>query len=382
MAVISPDTEANGTLGMNSWAWTRKKLGYLWFLGPVLLPLQGWFFGTQTGMMALFSFWTAFVVYGLVPVVDHVVGEDERNPSDADVPELESQLYYRILTFLVVPVQVFNLLFCGWLFVNGVGGWVGMIGWAVSAGIVSGATIITTAHELIHKQPKLERWTGSLLLSSVWYATFTPEHLYGHHRHVATPEDGSTAYLDENVYSFFLRSLLNNPRKGFEIAAFRSRKKGHSPWSWKNEMVPLTLASVAMTALAFVLGGWLGVLFFFAQALYAIGLLEFVNYIEHYGLMRSKLPNGKYERVTPQHSWNANFTFTNWLLFQLQRHSDHHANGSRRYQTLRHFEESPQLPFGYATAIVVAAVPPLWKRIMNPRVQSFIDARERAVAAS
>lgn len=370
--------DATATLSLDSRAWLRKKLGYLWFLGPVFLPLQGWLLGAATGWTALFAFWTVFVIYGIVPIVDHVVGEDDRNPSDADVPRLETERYYRFLTLSVPVVQVFNLVFCGWLFVSGVGGWVGQVGWALSAGMVSGATIITTAHELIHKSPKLERWTGSLLLSSVWYATFAPEHLYGHHRHVATPEDGSTALMDESLLHFILRAFANNPVRGHRIAAFRARKRGLSPWSWRNEMVPLTLASVSFTALAFALGGWLGVAFFVAQSVGAIYLLEVVNYIEHYGLMRDKLPNGKYERITPQHSWNANFTFTNWLLFQLQRHSDHHANGARRYQSLRHFDDAPQLPFGYATAIVVAHIPPLWRRIMNPRVEAHLAARRSA----
>ena len=351
----------------------RKKLSFLWAFGPTTLPVMGYLFGATTGWMAVGAWLTLLIVYGAVPFVDAAIGEDDRNPVDDDVPALDADRYYRALTFLVVPAQVFNLLFCGYLFVNGVGGIWGQIGWLFSAGTVSGATTITTAHELIHKATKSERWTGGLLLSSVGYATFLPEHLYGHHRHVATPEDGSTAYLNEGVYHFIGRSLKTNFRRGFELAAFRARKQGHGAWSWKNEMVPLTLATVAMAAVAFVLAGWLGLAFFLGQAFLAICLLEVINYVEHYGLMRDKLPNGRYERVAPRHSWNANHIFTNNLLFQLQRHSDHHANGARRYQTLRHFEEAPQLPFGYATAVVAALVPPVWKRIMNPRV-----ARARA----
>ena len=369
MVTLTPDnTPPRSTPPGNAQFGLRKKLGFAMFALPTLLPVLGWWLGGLTGMYALFSFFTLFVVYGFVPVADWLVGEDDRNPTDADVPALDGDRYYRILTALVVPLQLFNLAFCGWLFVNGVGGPIGQLGWLLSAGTVSGATTITTAHELIHKATKWERWTGGLLLSSVWYATFVPEHLYGHHRHVATPEDGSTAYLNEGVYHFIGRSLKNNARKGYELAAFRAKKQGHGVWSWGNEMVPLTLFSVALTALSFVLGGWMGLLFFLGQALAAISLLEIINYIEHYGLMREKLPNGRYERVQPRHSWNANHVFTNNLLFQLQRHSDHHANGARRYQTLRHFEEAPQLPFGYATAVVAAMVPPLWKRIMNPRV--------------
>ena len=366
-------TDTTRTPPSNAQFGWRKKLGFALAFGPTLLPVLGWWLGAATGWMVLGAWLTLLVVYGAVPFVDHWVGEDDRNPTDDDVPALDANRYYRILTFLVVPAQVFNLLFCGYHFVEGTGGIWAQLGWLASAGTVSGATTITTGHELIHKATKSERWTGGLLMASVGYATFVPEHLYGHHRHVATPEDGSTAYLNEGAYHFIGRSLRTNFRRGFEIAAFRAKKQGHGAWSWGNEMVPLTLATLAMAAVSLLIGGWMGLLFFVGQGFLAICLLEVINYIEHYGLMRAKLPNGRYERVAPRHSWNANHVFTNNLLFQLQRHSDHHANGSRRYQTLRHFEEAPQLPFGYATAVVVALVPPLWKAVMNPRV-----ARARA----
>ena len=346
----------------------RKKLGFLWAFAPPVLPVLGYTLGVVTGWTVLGAWLTLIALYLLLPVVDHWVGEDERNPSNAEVPALDAALFYRALTALVVPMQVFNLLFCGYMFVQGIGGVWGQLGWLISAGLISGGMAITTAHELIHKPSRWERWTGGLLLSSVGYATFLPEHLYGHHRHVATAEDGSTARLNEGVYHFIGRSLRTNPRRGFELAAFRTRKQGHSPWSWRNEMVPLTLATLLMASAALALAGWAGLLFFAGQAFLAVCLLEVINYVEHYGLMRERLPNGRYERVAPRHSWNANHALTNNMLFQLQRHSDHHANGARRYQTLRHFDEAPQLPFGYAAAVSVALTPPLWKRIMNPRV--------------
>lgn len=353
---------------------TVKKYGYLVFLFPPLLPVMGWMLGDLAGLGALFAWWTPFVVFGLVPIADHLIGEDATNPTEEEVSLLDGDWFYQLVTAAVLPVQVASILFCGAMFLSA-DSWPEALGYLFSCGIVSGATTITAAHELIHKPTRWESLAGGALLATVWYATFKPEHLYGHHRHVATPKDGSTAYKGENVYRFILRAMRNNPREGFAIAAERLRRKKVSAWSWRNEMVWWTGLSAALTALAFAIGGWAGLVFFVGQALVAIALLEIINYIEHYGLMRAEVSPGRYERITPQHSWNANHLFTNWLIFQLQRHSDHHANGARRYQTLRHFDESPQLPFGYATAVVAAAIPPLWRRIMDPRVDAYVAAR-------
>lgn len=356
---------------------TLKKYGYLVFLLPALLPVIGSAFGQLSGLPALFAWWTPFVVFGLVPIIDHLIGEDATNPTDEEVGELDEDWFYQLITAAVVPVQIASLLFCGAKFLAAAS-WPEALGYVVSCGIVSGATTITAAHELIHKTNRWEPMVGGALLATVWYATFKPEHLYGHHRMVATPKDNSTALKGESSGRFILRAMRNNPRDGYALAAERMRRKKLSPWHYKNEMIWWTALSLALTGLSFALGGAAGVVFFLGQAFFAVALLEVINYIEHYGLMRAEVSPGRYERVTPQHSWNANHLFTNWLLFQLQRHSDHHANGARRYQTLRHFDDSPQLPFGYGGAVVAAAIPPLWKRIMDPRVDAYVAARTRA----
>jgi alkane 1-monooxygenase len=110
-----------------------------------------------------------------------------------------------------------------------------------------------------------------------------------------------------------------------------------------------------------------------AQGVFGFLLLEVVNYLEHYGLQRERSPAGHYVKVEPQHSWNSNRLITNLFLYQLQRHSDHHANPALRYQVLRHFEDAPQLPAGYATMILLALVPPLWRRVMDPRVVAHYE---------
>ncbi|MEL7313199.1 MAG: alkane 1-monooxygenase [Pseudomonadota bacterium] len=345
-----------------------KRLGFLLSLVLPLTALIGFVAGRWLGMPTMAAWLPVFVSFVILPTVDALVGTDENNPSEQEVPDLLADAYYKYLTLAVVPLQFVSLAVCGFAFVSVEGGLVGQLGYLISAGVISGSTAITTAHELIHKPSRIEQWAGGLLLSTVCYASFKPEHLFGHHRHVATPEDGSTALKDETVYRFMWRALRDNPRRGYRLAAERVARRGHSAWSWRNEMVWWTVFSVAFAGLATTLGGMLGFVFFVIQSLVAIGLLEIINYVEHYGLMRQKDGQGRYERISPKHSWNANHLMTNLFLFQLQRHSDHHANGSRRYQALRHFDESPQLPFGYATAVMVALLPPLWFAVMNPRL--------------
>ncbi|MEM9173387.1 MAG: alkane 1-monooxygenase [Pseudomonadota bacterium] len=347
-----------------------KRLGFLLsLLLPLAAPLA-LLNAHVTGWVAMFSWTPVFFAFGLLPVVDALVGIDTRNPSEAQVKQLMNDRFFPLLTFLVVPLQVMSLLVCGWAFIAGVGGWPGQLGFLVSAGVISGSTAITTAHELIHKPGKWAQRAGSALLATVCYATFKPEHLYGHHRHVATPEDGSTAFRGETVYAFIARSLWHNPVRGFRLAAEHLRRRGLPVVSRHNDLIGWSALSVLLLGVSAWVAGWLGALFFVGQAFIAICLLEIINYVEHYGLMREKMANGRYERVSPRHSWNANHLVTNLFLFHLQRHSDHHANGARPYQSLRHFDESPQLPFGYATAVLAALVPPIWFRVMDTRLDA------------
>lgn len=345
-----------------------KKYGFLLSLLLPTLPLVALFAGRAVGYPEWFAWLPMVVAFVLLPIVDAMVGLDTDNPDAEESRILAGDAYYRYLTLAVVPLQIMSLMICGYAVVTGEGGLFGQVGYLMSCGAISGSTGITTAHELIHKSSKLDQWAGGFLLATVCYASFKPEHLYGHHRHVATPKDGSTARFGETVYGFILRALRHNPPRGYRIAAERVKMRGHGAWSWRNEMVWWTVISLSCAVVAGLAGGALGVFFFVWQSLGAIILLEIINYVEHYGLMRELGTNGRYERISPRHSWNANHRITNLFLFQLQRHSDHHANGSRPYQSLRHFEESPQLPFGYATATVTALLPPLWFSIMNPRV--------------
>jgi alkane 1-monooxygenase len=237
--------------------------------------------------------------------------------------------------------------------------------------VVGGILAINTAHELIHKDGRLEPWAGGALLASVGYQGFKVEHLRGHHVHVSTPEDASSARFGQSLWDFLPRAMLRNTVNAWALEGERLRKLGHAAFSWRNELLWWTALWLAFAGAFLMALGAMGLVFFLLQGLLAAGSLEVINYVEHYGLERRKGADGRYERTTHLHSWNSDFALSNLLLFQLQRHSDHHAFPKRRYAILRHHEDSPQLPAGYAGMFVLALCPPLWHRVMDARVRAF-----------
>lgn len=356
-----------------------KKAGYWLFLLPLALPFVSYALIGQFGQANLFAWFTVFVVFGVIPVLDWIVGQDPVNPDEqAEVPALAEEKYYRVLTLMVVPAQLV-------LTVGGAVMWaqmweqlnlLGHLGWLVSVGVASGAVAITVGHELTHKDELLEQLAGGFLLSMVTYGGFKVEHIRGHHVHVSTPEDASSARFGQSLYGFLPHAWTHNFLNAWKLEAKELRRRGHSPFSWRNELIwwyGISAAFLTGFALAF---GWMGAVYFAATSFIAFTTLEVINYVEHYGLHRRKLENGRYERTTIHHSWNSNYLLTNLILFHLQRHSDHHAFAKRRYQTLRHHEQSPQLPLGYAGMFVLALVPPLWFRVMNPRVKAYYANEE------
>ncbi|SDH81924.1 alkane 1-monooxygenase [Pseudomonas panipatensis] len=361
-----------------AWMLRLKKVGYWIWLVPVLgIPLSyHWSQGSDRP-----NAWTWFVigvVFLVIPLLDAIVGRDPANPDEAsEVPLLEGQAYYRLLSLLTVPLLLGMLVYGGWVFSHTeTWDWSGRLGWILSVGTVMGAIGITVAHELIHKDPALEQCAGGLLLAAVCYAGFKVEHVRGHHVNVSTPEDASSSRYDQSLYAFLPHAYAHNFRNAWRLEAQRLRRKGLPALHWRNELIGWYALS-ALFLLAFGLAfGWLGALYFLGQAAMACTLLEIVNYVEHYGLHRRKLADGRYERTTHEHSWNSNFLLTNLFLFHLQRHSDHHASAKRRYQVLRHYDDSPQLPNGYAGMIVLALFPPLWRAVMNPRVRAYYAGEE------
>jgi alkane 1-monooxygenase len=349
-------------------AWRDSKR-YLWLLGTVvpLFLFLGWGLVDLTGNGVFW--WTGpMFVYVIIPALDLVVGDDASNAPAAVVAWLEQDRYYRWVTYLFLPFQ-FAALFVGLWLMTRHGGLAVLdrLGIATTLGMLNGIAI-NTAHELGHKKEHLERWFARIALAPCGYGHFFIEHNRGHHVRVATPDDPASSRLGETFWGFWPRTVLGSLRNGWRLEKTRLRRMGKCPWTLRNDVLNAWAMTVALWAVLVALFG-VGILpYLLLQAVLAFSLLEAVNYLEHYGLCREQLPNGRYERVTPRHSWNNNHLTTNLFLYHLQRHSDHHANPTRRYQALRHFDESPQLPAGYAAMIVLAYFPPLWRRVMDERV--------------
>ncbi len=357
-----------------------KRYGYLLaYVVPALMPVAA-AFGSLSGHHDAAAWLPLFVLFVVLPLADYAIGRDSANPaSDAAIEALEADRWYRALTLAALPVQLTLIAWSAWWFLHAGFGPAGQIGWLVSQGVVSSTLGITVAHELIHRRERLEQWAGGVLLASVCYASFKIEHVRGHHVHVSTPLDRSSARRGESVYPFIVRALLGNPRAAWRLEAERLATLGLPRWHWRNELLWWSALS-ALFALA--LGLWLGVggvAFFLLQSLVAAATLEIINYVEHYGLERRRLPDGRYERTTHRHSWNSDYRLSNLMLFQLQRHADHHETARRRYQALLHHPESPQLPAGYSSMLLLALLPPLWRRIIDPRIDRWRSTPPTAI---
>jgi alkane 1-monooxygenase len=315
-------------------------------------------------------------VFVAVPLLDRWLGRESRNPLTAD----HDARFDRPL-LLWVPVQLATML---WWAARAADAPLDaeLVLSTVSIGLMSGGIGITIAHELMHRASRAHRALAEVLMGSVTYTHFCIEHVHGHHRHVATPRDPASSRLGESVYRFLPRTIVGGLRSAWSIEAERMRKAQRPVLSAGNRMVRyFAVAALGYVALATWLGGQAALLWA-AQSAVAIGLLEVINYVEHYGLSRREVAPGKYERVMPHHSWNSDFRVTNWLLFNLQRHSDHHFMASRPYDLLRHYDDVPQLPAGYATMLIVALVPPVWRRVMDPRVHAVTQAQQATARAA
>ena len=346
-------------------ALSARHWGYL--IPLTLPPLVIW----SVGLGGPWSFTAVLVVFGLLPVLDLLVGPDQRNPgSDAEASALENSLFHRGILYVWVPVQM-TLLLILFSQLGEYGDLLTLVGLTLSLGVVTGGVGITVAHELGHRRSPWEQGLAKLLLVSVAYLQFHIEHNRGHHSRVATPEDPATARLGESFYRFLPRTVVGSTYSAWRLERERVERAGLSIWHPRNQMLWGLLGPLAFAVIAWLLAGPIGVAVFFGQAGVAISLLELVNYIEHYGLERRPRENGGYEKVTIHHSWNASERLSNWFLFNLQRHSHHHAHALTRYPALKHFEESPQLPTGYSGMILLALIPPLWQRIMDPRVREY-----------
>ena len=341
---------------------------YLWLLGAltITLPIFAAQLALSTGFHVFWWFGPLFA-FGVIPILDTLIGDDRDNPPEDVVPHLERERYYRLIVYLATLVEYVAFFMCVRIVGTHALAWYDYVGFALSLGAATGISI-NTAHELGHKTNRFERWLAKITLAPVAYGHFFVEHNRGHHVRVATAEDPASARYGESFWAFLPRTVVGSVRSAWRLERTRLARLGRSPWTWRNEVLHAWAMTVVVWGIAIAIGGVVVIPFLVIQAVYGASLLEVVNYVEHYGLGRRRLPDGRYERCTPQHSWNSNHVVTNLFLYQLQRHADHHANPTRSYQALRHFDDAPQLPAGYATMILLAYVPPLWYRVMNPRV--------------
>jgi alkane 1-monooxygenase len=320
---------------------------------------------------------TVILVFGITPVLDAVLGLNRSNPrSEGDGPPPARDPVFDLALWLWLPVQI-ALVIGGCLVVAtaDLARWE-LAGLVLSVGISSGAGAINVAHELMHRRGAAERAMSEMLMTSAVYPHFCIEHVRGHHKHVATPQDPASARAGESVYGFLLRTLGGSLASAWRIEGQRVARKGRGLLGLGDRRIRYPLLVVAVTACLGFGFGFAAAVFFVAQGVVAFVLLEIINYVEHYGLERRLLDSGRYERVTPQHSWNAAHRLTNWYLFNLQRHADHHDVASRPYWLLRHIPDSPQLPAGYASMALLALVPPLWRRVMDLKVEAWRQANE------
>ena len=319
------------------------------------------------------GWWLAAVpIYGwiVMSVLDRIWGLDEENPD----PNGEHDLFWHsLVTWVWLPIQI--VLIFGSIYATTLGHLAGWEQWVLmmSLGVVTGTVGINFAHELIHQKNRWELWMCEWLLISTLYGHFKSEHLLVHHRYIGTPRDPVTAKYNEGFYRYFPRVLVQCVRSAWIAEAALLARKGLGPLAPANPFWRYVGGGLAFMGLAYGIAGWVGVGLFLIQAFHAILQLELVNYIEHYGLTRKHLGDGKYEHVKPRHSWNAAHRITNYLLINLQRHSDHHYKPDRRFPLLQTYseEDAPQLPYGYPLMTLFALVPPVFRRLMNPRVRAW-----------
>jgi alkane 1-monooxygenase len=337
--------------------------------------------GTAALGLAKGGWWTfsgVVLVFVLTPVLDLLVGHNRANPPELEGPRPQRNPVFDLALWLWVPTQLSLIAWGLWSMATQSLAPFEVLGVTLSVGISSGAGGINVAHELMHRHGRWERALAEILMTSAVYPHFCIEHVRGHHRDVATPQDPASARAGESIARFLPRTLFGSLASAWRIESERVARRGRGLLGLGDRRLRYAVIVAAVVAATMAQVGPGALLFFLGQGLVAVLLLEIINHVEHYGLERRLLPSGRYERVTPRHSWNASHRLTNWYLFNLQRHADHHDMASRPYWLLRHVPDCPQLPAGYATMCLVALVPPLWGWMMDPKVAEW---RQRSLQA-
>jgi alkane 1-monooxygenase len=319
-----------------------------------------------------YTFLTPVFVFGVIPALDLLLGISTENPTHEQEELLKDRLSYRAITIVCVPIQVVMVIWGAYVVSTALLTPLEAAGFIFSMGVSSGVMGINVSHELQHRvNLRGEPFLARVMLCTVLYMHWAIEHVAGHHKNVATPEDPATARYGEPFYAFWLRTVFGGMASAWNIEAARLKRKGIRVFNLRNRIIYYAVSELVLVVTLFATFGSGAGEYFIIQSIIAFTLLEIVNYVEHYGLLRMKDSRGRYEPVNFLHAWNSSNWLTNRFLFNLQRHSDHHYKPDRRYQILRHFDESPQLPTGYAGMILLAAIPPLWRSVMDPRVREY-----------
>ncbi|MBL7817932.1 MAG: alkane 1-monooxygenase [Saprospiraceae bacterium] len=335
------------------------------YLSSYVAPLVVWFSLSASG---LWTYFALVFVFGLIPALEFFFTGSEKNMTEVEESlALQNRLYDYIIWSLV-PIQIL-LLFYFLERISDPSVWLSeKVGMVTAFGISCGVLGINAAHELGHRVTKHEQWMSKILLSTTLYMHFFIEHNFGHHKNVSTDDDPASSKYGENIYAFFIRTIRDSWLSAWQIEAKRLAQAQQGFWSWHNEMLVYQVIQASIVAAIGWFYGLQVLIFFLMSATMGFLLLETVNYIEHYGLRRQKISEKHYEPVQPNHSWNSNHALGRLLLLELTRHSDHHYKATRKYQILRHFDESPQMPAGYPAMMLLALVPPLWFRVMHKQI--------------
>ncbi len=346
------------------------------YLTVLSIPFTAYISLTYNGWL---SYTTVLYAFGLVPLLELLLPQSEKNLSKVEEEVVKKDGLYDALLYLCVPVQWLTLLYF-LVVVSQPLAIFDLVGKISCMGILCGAFGINVAHELGHRRTKYEQTMAKTLLLSSLYMHFFIEHNRGHHKHVSTDEDPASAKQGEMVYTFWFKSVIMSYISAWKLEFDRLRTIGKSIFSVGNEMIWYQVIQLGLlVAIYFTFGGWATV-YFIAAATVGFLLLETINYIEHYGLRRKEIKEGIYEKVLPIHSWNSNHTFGRLLLFELSRHSDHHYRANRKYQTLRHFEDAPQMPTGYPGMMLLSLLPPVWFLVMHKHIEKYKTQHEMGEA--
>lgn len=349
---------------------SMRNAGPFFIIGFALIPVLSHFLG---GGLWYWASPLAFFV--LLPLLDLIVGRDLSNVPKEYEAEYEASLRYRLPLLAFFPVQI-AIMFFGYGLLTG-----GTLSGAETAGFtlalaLSLAMGFSLGHELGHHPRPFDRFVGVMMLAPINVPDFYIYHNFGHHHSVATPEDAGSSKYGESLWAFWARSVPRKSINGWRIEARRLARNGLPARSWRNRMIWITAAPLAWLVGLTWWFGWGAIPVFIAIFLFSRSLLVFADYVEHYGLCRRKLPNGEYEKVRPAHSWNDSYLISNMIFCSVDRHSDHHANAGRPYQILRHFDDVPQLPVGYISVLLIAMIPPLWRRMVNPLCEALYERGE------